>query len=385
MFNIYDYVQVNSNFFFANEFSKDFSGKKYSAKISLKQLNENNIQYLLEDIAFGDEHNALYLKTNKGCFFLFHISDLDDNKTTIEMLKNNSTITPTYLFSNVDYFNYGRFSFAENGKITRFLSANSEAETEEDIVTWIGKPHKFEYETHTFYTKQKLIDCEMFFDSDIVCEMIEFYLPFVGEEIDILEAKIFSNNKNIKTHTKSVLTNKKFYEKFDKSKYKDAINHLIDSHAPYFSTLILVKKNGNVTLTNRMICAYEEISPTAKILFSNRQENINILRTSKEEFYNLLLNFVYDYKNAEVTTLADASKKLPLAIYDQNHYLMQLIGKFENYYLKPILSYDTGRFYDKATDEYQNKNRKLVDFGSKITKKHIFNLYSKIIENTNSL
>ena len=134
-----------------------------------------------------------------------------------------------------------------------------------------------------------------------------------------------------------------------------------------------------------MICAYEEITPTAKILFSNRQENINILKTSKEEFYNLLLNFVYDYKNAEVTTLAEASKKLPLAIYDQNHYLMQLIGKFENYYLKPILSYDTGRFYDKATDEYQNKNRKLVDFGSKITKKHIFNLYSKIIENTNSL
>jgi hypothetical protein len=385
VFNIYDYVQVNSNFFFANEFSKDFSGKNYSAKVPLKLLNENNIQYLLEDIAFGDEHNALYLKTNKGCFFLFHISDLDNNKTTIEMLKNNSTTTPTYLFSNVDYFTYGRFGIAENGKITRFLSANSEAENEEDIVTWIGKPHKFEYETHTFYTKQKLIDCEMFFDSDTVCEMIEFYLPFINAEIDILEAKIFSNNKNIKTHLKSVLTNKKSFDKFDKTKYKNAINHLIDNHAPYFSTLIVVKKNGNITLTNRMICAYEEISPTAKILFSNRQENINILRTSKEEFYNMLLNFVYDYANAEITTLAEASKKLPLSIYDQNHYLMQIMGKFENYYLKPNLSYDTGRFYNKSTDEYLNKNRSIVDIGTKINKKYILTLYDEIIKNTNLL
>ena len=385
MFNIYDYVQVNSNFFFSEKFCDNFSNKKYSFKIPLKILNKDNIQGLFEDVAFGDKSSALYLKTNKGCFFLFSISDIEDNNIVVEMLKNNSKEASTYYFSNVDYFSYGKFGVAENGKITRYLAVNTEANEEKDIVAWIGKPHKFEYETHTFFTKQKLMDCEMFFDSDVVCDMVTYYLPFVCDDVKIIEAKVFSDDKDIGKLIKNILSDKKTYEKINKEKLNNSLNHLIKNQAPYFSTHFIVNKNGFVTIINKLITVYGEFSPTTKVLSSLKQETINIIKMTKVKFYNLVLSYIYDYENAKIVELGEISRSLPKNIYNKNHYMMQILGTFKNKTLKPFISYDTGRYYDKQTDEYINKNRKFVKCGRHLNKRHINAFYDAIIKNISLL
>ena len=379
-YNIYDYLQVNSNFFFAEKFEMCIPKKPYIINLSLKKLDMEQLQLLLEDTVFGKYDNVLELTTIHGTFLFFSITDMDKKETIIEFMKNNSQEYKTYHFSNVDYFSYGRFAIAENGKIVRYLSYNSEAMREEDIVTWIGKPHNYEYATKTFYTKQKLIDCQMTFDSDVVCDMVDYYLPFVREDMEISSLKIYSKNKNIKKYINNFLNQKQTYEEVDKEKSEEAIENLLKAETNYFSTSIILYKNGKVNISNNLICVYELKDFNSKIFASKKRKQINILRTSREEFFNILLEFFYDYKNGEISTLGEYSSYINQDTREEKHIYFQIIGNFNKLQTKTRFFVDTGRTYNTKLEDYENINRKIKYVGTKFSRKVTDRLYREIIK-----
>jgi hypothetical protein len=180
--NIYKLAQTHSRFIYSAKLD-DSILQDFNSYNKFKKIDDYTLD-VFSSFFIESEYDAyLKISTNKGEFLFTNFSNSFTNEQFIEYLKVNSIHDETYYFANTDYYNYGVFGFAKDGKIERFLSFDEEKEDE--MVTWIGKPHKWEVETHTFYTKKKLLDMEMFFSSDEVCDMIDFYLPFINEDLII--------------------------------------------------------------------------------------------------------------------------------------------------------------------------------------------------------
>ena len=228
------HLQVNSNFFYSEKLN--FNCHKNFKKVSLKDFNDYDLFEFIETFIFREEKDIfIHLKTNKGEFILLNVLSDIDKDTILKFLKENSSFHPTYYFRNVDYFSYGVFGYANDNKIERYLSYNSEAMEDENVVEWIGKPHKWEYATHTFYTKKKLEDCEMSFDSNDVCDMILYYLPFIREDIIINDFIVYSSNNKYVNKLKKISKFKhkrvplKTYSIINKFLTKNKINNFIIS------------------------------------------------------------------------------------------------------------------------------------------------------------
>jgi ribonucleotide monophosphatase NagD (HAD superfamily) len=179
-----DYTQINSNFFYSKHITPYNKLGKYEFKVNPKKLTQIQFNRLMEHVVFKKGFATL-IQTKQGDFVFYGVTQDFTPKQVQNSIANLAKTEPTYFFRNVDYFNYGEFGYAENGKIVRYLKYNSEATDDENVVEWVGKPHDWEYNSHTFYTKQKLEDCEMFFDSEAVCNMIDYYLPFIKDGVDI--------------------------------------------------------------------------------------------------------------------------------------------------------------------------------------------------------
>ena len=312
------YLQVNSNFFYSKKLNiKPSKGYK---KVNLKKLNEEELGSTLESIVFSEnKNNFIHIKTNKGEFVLLTVTSDITKEQTLDFLKENSSKYPTYYFRNVDYFDFGIFGYAQNGKIERYLSYNSEAMEDENIVEWIGKPHKWEYETHTIYTKKKLEECEMSFGWDEVCNMIYYYLPFITEEIEILEVNAYTKNKQIKKAQKCKY--KKVRKDILAKLYVTVLSHEIpgilinalvydDSVILHDLMLGVIKENKEDKLENQ-------------ILFSNLVSKINYNENNSEiEFHNGLVQLLEASTNSEVKTLKEIAP-----------YIKKLKEEKELYYL----------------------------------------------------
>lgn len=316
------YCQVNSNFFYSEKLN--IKPPKEYKKVNLKKLDADELGTILESIVFGDnKNNFIHIKTNKGEFVLLTVTNDITKEQTLEFLKQNSINYPTYYFRNVDYFSFGIFGYAENGKIERYLSYNSEAMGDENIVEWIGKPHKWEYETHTFYTKKKLEECEMFFDWETVCEMIYYYLPFITEEVEILEFNVYTKNKESIKRIKKDL--KYEYKKIK----KDTLNKLY---------VTMLSHNINCLLINALV--YDDRIVMHDLMVSILKENKEDILDNDVLFQNLISDVRYEEKYSEIefhnglVQLVDAlpnveSKKLK----DVAPYIKRLKEEKELYYI----------------------------------------------------
>ncbi len=331
------YLQVNSNFFYSEKLNiKPSKGYK---KVNLKKLNAEELGSTLESIVFSEnKNNFIHIKTNKGEFVLLTVTSDITKEQTLDFLKENSSKYPTYYFRNVDYFDFGIFGYAQNGKIERYLSYNSEAMGDENIVEWIGKPHKWEYATHTFYTKKKLEECEMSFGWDEVCNMIYYYLPFITEEVEILEVNAYTKNKQIK--------------KVQKCKYKkvrkDILTKLYVTVLSHEIPGILINAlvyDDSVILHDLMLGVIKENKEDKlenQILFSNLVSKINYNENNSEiEFHNGLVQLLEASTNSEVKTLKEIApyiKKLKeekelyylyISPINKNKYKLELLKRGE--------------------------------------------------------
>lgn len=316
------YLQVNSNFFYSEKLNiKPSKGYK---KVNLKKLNEEELGSTLESIVFSEnKNNFIHIKTNKGEFVLLTVTSDITKEQTLDFLKENSSKYPTYYFRNVDYFDFGIFGYAQNGKIERYLSYNSEAMGDENIVEWIGKPHKWEYETHTFYSKKKLEECEMSFGWDEVCNMIYYYLPFVNDELKILEFNVYSKNKESIKQIKNALTYK--YKSVNKETLKKLYITMLSHNIPGILINALVYDDSVILhdLMLGVVKEHKEDQLENQILFSNLVSKINHNEKHREiEFHNGLVQLINASINSEVKTLKEIAP-----------YIKKLKEEKELYYL----------------------------------------------------
>ena len=306
---LYQYLQTNSNYFYANKLNLSKFDNYTKTKIKIKKYTQEKFDSLIENLIFGEQELYVFIKTkDKGEFLLSNINIHLSKNEAIEYLKLNSIEQAVYLFDNVDYFSYGRFGIAKNGKIERYLSYNSEPIDDENMVEWIGKPHKWEYETHTFFTKKKLEDCEMFFDSDIVCEMSEYYLPFITESLDFNEIIVISKEKlnyNNSKKTQKLSLNRKNLSK---------INDVFKKYNVSFLSLTINSNDKGIILSNYLLRLLSESNPiniNDKILSSN---TIKILWTNTDNLKKSLLNdltqVIIDFANAKEDYLINIRNKL---------------------------------------------------------------------------
>lgn len=184
--NIYKLAQIHSRFLYSNKLDESIL-KDFKSYDKFKKIDDFTLDVFSSFLIESNYDIFLKISTNKGEFLFTNFSNSLNNEQFIEYLKSNSNHDETYYFANTDYYTYGAFGFAKDGKVERFLSFDEECSDEDKMVTWIGKAHSWEVETHTFYTKKKLQEMEMFFSSDEVCDMIDYYLPFLNEELNINE------------------------------------------------------------------------------------------------------------------------------------------------------------------------------------------------------
>jgi len=288
--NIYDYLQVNSNFVYAEKLDFSFAVGLKRAKINVKKYTNTEFCALLENSIFDEKLIYIHLITKQGEFILSNATNQPPHDKVQEYLKSNSLKYKTYYFSNVDYFSFGRFGIAENGKLVRYLAYNCEATDDEDIVVWIGKPHDWEYSTHTFYTKKKLEDCEMCFDTESVCDMIDYYLPFVDGELDILSCYMYCEDKvhmaTIQKNAKKI--RKHSNNKLNKNDLKNVHNFLQGNNASNFSFILRVS-NNKIVVDSQFVYVYnpDDALENQKVL-ANFNTNYILYRLidKPEELFN---------------------------------------------------------------------------------------------------
>lgn len=331
---LYQHLQVNSEFFYSNTLDvSKFDGYK-KTKIKTKKYSQSDFDTMVESLIFDDKELYVYIKTkNSGEFLLSSIHSKTSKEDAINYLKLNSKNQTAYLFDNVDYFSYGRFAIAKDEKIERYLSFNSEAMENENVVEWIGKPHKWETETHTYYTKKKLEDFEMDFDSNTVCEMAEFYIPIINEDLQILDFVVFSKEeisyyKPQKTQKLSIKPEKvlKIYKILHKNRISSVgISLNVTNHTVIISNFIL-----------KVLSQNETVLPTDKILSSNKMEVLwTYIDNFKLKFFNSLVDVITDIENAKIKSLIEVRDnilKIDKKITNPRDYYIHIIMKSRKKY-----------------------------------------------------
>lgn len=306
---LHQHLQVNSEFFYAQQLDLTKFDTFIKTKIKFKKYSQDEFDTLIEDLVFQEKEQYIFIRTkDKGEFLLSSIHSKLSKDDAISYLKFNAKNQTCYLFDNVDYFSYGRFGIASNEKIERYLSFNSEPADDENIVEWIGKPHKWEYETHTFYTKKKLEDFEMFFDSDAVCEMAEYYLPFITDELDIKEIFVYSKEPikyyKPKKSNKLTITNDNL----------EKIYNILQKYNFNFASVCINANNNAVIFSNyilRIITQSTPVSPTDKILSSNKMQFMwTTIKQFKANFLDTLVDMICDFENAQETNLISIRNNL---------------------------------------------------------------------------
>ena len=302
-----DYFQVNSQFFYGESLDMSYFTKHKEVPIS--NFTEDSVKGMLENVEFGKIQGImLNINTNKGQFLYISALDQLDKDTVLNFLKHSSTTNPTYYFSNVDYFSFGRFGLGEGGKITRYLSFNSEQAFDEEVVGWIGKPHSWEYATHTFYTKKKLEDFEMDFSDSEVCDMVTYYLPFISEDIVVDKVSVYTLNKQhaklLKNIVKGVyhkLTNKSVEAIYNTSKKYKANMFSIACYFDYVQQKIIFANHNMYTYKDNGVDIYN-----TEVLYTNLRGEVTIGEPKWElDFHNILLQMVADIPRVKPEKIKD--------------------------------------------------------------------------------
>lgn len=339
------HCQVNSNFFYSEKLEVKVPNNIYNVVL---RNETNDYGEIIETIIFGNDKTAfIHMETNKGEFILLPVTSDINKEQILTYLKENSSKYPTYYFRNVDYFDYGTFGYAQNGKIERYLAYNSEAMQGENIVEWIGKPHKWEYDTHTFYTKKKLENCEMRFNSDTVCEMIYYYLPFINDDLQIQDFTIYSSNKE---YIKRIKKARKYkYEKVQKDTY-NKIYQTMTKHNLKCLVITALIYNDKVTINNLTLYPIKDNCKDIlenEILFCNliSQTEYNI-RLGEINFHNGLIQLADAIPTAEVKTLREIAGYIKQLEIEKKKYFIciYLINK-RKYKLELLEDGDNGKRY----------------------------------------
>lgn len=375
--------QVNSNFFYSKHFNFNIMPYKTKFSVNPKKLNQSKFNSLMEHVVFTEGY-VTHMITSEGEFLFYGVTHDLETKQILNILKNQAQFAPIYFFRNVDYFSYGEFGFAEEGKVVRYLKVNSEAMGDEPVVEWVGKPHKWEYDTHTFYTKQKLEDFEMFFDSDNVCEMIYYYLPFVTKNIEIKEITIYSYSENGKKIVDGVIKGKPFIElkqitNHDKAEiYKNLIHNNLESAG----TTILVFKD-KIFLNNYLVNSTGfdmNIPEKSYVSFTNKSQTILNKNLNYKTFYNAIIDFIIDYKNAKKVHYTEAQNYLKKIEKNESYFQTHLVTDFFEKDQTLVVAYGVGRYFDFKRMIYSDIRNTSFLAGQSFDSKTIKKIYKSVLK-----
>ncbi len=374
------FLQTNSNFFYSKAFKQlDFLGLK-GFNVPMNKLNSANLTTLLDSVIFAEnyENSYILIDTDKGQFFMTTIFNELSHEKAKEILTANSTENECYYFSNVDYFAYGRFGIAEKGKITRYLAFNEEVEDEKDMVQWVGKAHKWEVETHTFYTKQKLIDYEMEFATDEVCEMIEYYLPFYADDLKINSIQVFTAHDIILETLENMFSvSPKILSPID-------IKHTKDTLKKYNFNEAYIKIY-KYALHYTFSCNFMNVYQSSGNVFESKVLHLKIFQTHNKDkftyevFKGLMSHITHQMKYASYLDFDNAVQASEEVLDNQNFREAIIILKIEPDNSLSI-SLDTGRFFVKAINQKFSFFRRVISFGNKLDNESFEKLYNKIIK-----
>ena len=375
--------QVNSNFFYSKHFNFNIMPYKTKFSVNPKKLNQPQFNSLMEFVVFTEGY-VTHIETSEGEFLFYGVTHDLETKQILSILKNQAQFAPIYFFRNVDYFSYGEFGYAEDGKIVRYLKVNSEPTDNEEVVEWIGKPHKWEYDTHTFYTKEKLENFEMFFDSDNVCEMIYYYLPFVTKQVEIKNITIYSYAENGKKFVDGVLKGKPFIELKEITKHEKAeiYKNLIHNNLESAGTIILVYKD-KIMFNNYLINSvgfdmnipeksYVTATPKSQTIFNR---NLNF-----KTFNNAVIDFIIDYKNAKKMHYTEAQNYLQKVDKEQNYFQTHLVTDFFEKDQTLVVAYGIGRHFNFERKMYTDIRNTSFLAGQSFDLKTIKKLYKSVLK-----
>lgn len=356
---IEDYFQVNSQFFYSKSFDLGFFKK--CKRVPLKNLSQKSVSRMLETVAFDSQDIYLLIDTNIGKFIYMSATNVLPHKEVLDYLKLSSKTSPIYYFSNVDYFSFGRFGLGEEGKVSRYLSFNSEPEDEENVVEWIGKPHKWEYATHTFYTKQKLEDFDMDFSSFEVCDMITYYIPEISNDVEIYSIDIYSTNSKKISNIKRV--QKGVYKKLNSATLKNLYLSTSKNRANAY-TICGYVGDGKIIFTNHMLYTIDDISVLGKeanILYSSLRGEIDISDVDCQlDFHNILIQMVEDIVKANVYKIKDVGANIQEIERKNYHHFYILVTPKSKSKVELMLS----------VGDFDSKNIRSIKIGNNLSKSH---------------
>ena len=371
-----DYTQINSNFFYSKHITPYNKLGKYEFKVNPKKLTQIQFNRLMEHVVFKKGFATL-IQTKQGDFVFYGVTQDFTPKQVQNSIANLAKTEPTYFFRNVDYFNYGEFGYAENGKIVRYLKYNSEATDDENVVEWVGKPHDWEYNSHTFYTKQKLEDCEMFFDSEAVCNMIDYYLPFIKDGVDIENIIIYSNQEKVKQIITAAIKNKPYVEllKFTSYSHAEIVKTLIKHNIESMGTTVLILKD-KIVMNNYLLNStnFKKEDENKQFIISDKSTvTIPLKSLNFKNFNNCLLKLIHCYKNAEKVNYKVVQKRLQVPDQNENYFQAYIVSDFFEQDKKIIVGFGVAKYYNKQikayTEQFNYTKLAGVNFETKTFKK----------------
>ena len=371
-----DYTQINSNFFYSKHITPYNKLGKYEFKVNPKKLTQTQFNRLMEHVVFKKGFATL-IQTKQGDFVFYGVTQDFTPKQVQNSIANLAKTEPTYFFRNVDYFNYGEFGYAENGKIVRYLKYNSEATDDENVVEWVGKPHDWEYNSHTFYTKQKLEDCEMFFDSEAVCDMIDYYLPFIKDGVDIENITIYSNHEKVKQIITATIKNKPYVQllKFTSYSHAEIVKTLIKHNIESTGTTVLILKD-KIIMNNYLLNStnFKKEDENKQFIISDKSTvTIPLKSLNFKNFNNYLLKLIHCYKNAEKVNYKVVQKRLQVPDQNENYFQAYIVSDFFEQDKKIIVGFGVAKYYNKQlkayTEQFNYTKLAGVNFETKTFKK----------------
>ncbi len=371
-----DYTQINSNFFYSKHITPYNKLGKYEFKVNPKKLTQTQFNRLMEHVVFKKGFATL-IQTKQGDFVFYGVTQDFTPKQVQNSIANLAKTEPTYFFRNVDYFNYGEFGYAENGKVVRYLKYNSEATDDENVVEWVGKPHDWEYNSHTFYTKQKLEDCEMFFDSEAVCDMIDYYLPFIKDGVDIENITIYSNQEKVKQIITATIKNKPYVEllKFTSYSHAEIVKTLIKHNIESTGTTVLILKD-KIIMNNYLLNStnFKKEDENKQFIISDKSTvTIPLKSLNFKNFNNYLLKLIHCYKNAEKVNYKVVQKRLQVPDQNENYFQAYIVSDFFEQDKKIIVGFGVAKYYNKQlkayTEQFNYTKLAGVNFETKTFKK----------------
>ncbi len=380
---IEDWCQVNSNFFFSKS-ELEFDGFKNYKKldVNVKKLTQTSLNNMFSHFVFDTKDNIIKLTTNHGNFVFYGVTQEFEPNQIKEMLNTYSKDT-LYYFNNVDYFTYGCFGVASNNKIERLLRYNSEASSEEDEITWVGKAHLWETETHTYYSKQRLTEGEMSFGWEEVCEMVLYYLPFVSNDVNILGMTVYSNSQYLKEDITNLLSEKpvKNHDEFSVLDENDLFKSLVSNNTRQTISTVVLKKDKLIFFNKIVSVDVSNLFNNDVKFFTNTESRtIKYSNLNFENFYGAFLAIVRAYKNARLLSPQQIQSAMSFSEQSDGDVVCNLVTNY-NYASK---KYSVNFVYDKIFDEENNVH---VDYragqesvGDKFDRKTAEKVYKIIIK-----